>query len=514
MSAYVGDQSQAALLAGTQPDYKDWIKTYLPALAAIAPQGVPLPGPISSAAAGPAPIQLDPNDPHGLSKYLTSALAPQPGMVYGNVLPWAQGEPTLENPSAKSGFALPMAAREAMIDTAHLMESPAEGTMSPRDTMALASLGLPGLASADKNAAYSIMGPASATWDKYMEGRAATLEANSVHPDEIRKETGLFRGADGAWRAEISDAGAKLKLENLQNRSGPLLKDWYAIKPSTVFDENAPMGSRYVEQPPTKLGDILDHPELFKAYPGMADITVKSPMMPGALGSYMPGEMSYLPGEAAQAIEAGQTPSFGKMTLAANKPDDLLNTILHEAGHATQDIEGYARGSNYREHISPEENQLLGSARNYQIGLEKQLKEAGTSIQEVERAHRVLPDVDTAGAQSLRDNMILKGWYKPEELDRLAQVKQIAAPFMDQITQHHNNMQWVKAVRDDATAQYQRVSGEQEAEAITRRKDLTQDQLRINPMEQDMDMPYSKQSVIPNATPFGYEFIKHLTGAE
>ena len=114
---------------------------------------------------------------------------------------------------------------------------------------------------------------------------------------EIWQKTGWFKDKDGAWKFEIGDSKAKIKNQNAD-----------------------------------KLGDLLEHKELFKAYPELKDIKIKkiSDEKGEKLGYYDPN----------------------KKEIGINNIGDK-STLMHEVQHAIQDIEGFAKGSgkkgeNYR----------------------------------------------------------------------------------------------------------------------------------------------------------------------
>ena len=120
--------------------------------------------------------------------------------------------------------------------------------------------------------------------------------ANEV---EIWQKTGWFKDKDEAWKFEIGDSKARL---NPNFKSGG------------------------------KLGELLEHEELFKAYPELKDISVKKINDEGGekLGYYDPN----------------------KKEIAINNIGDK-STLMHEVQHAIQEIEGFAKGSgakgeNYR----------------------------------------------------------------------------------------------------------------------------------------------------------------------
>lgn len=81
---------------------------------------------------------------------------------------------------------------------------------------------------------------------------ARKMLENGASSEEVRKATGWFRGYDGKWRFEISDADSHL-IEN------PALK------------KHTDDGEVYFTG---KLSDIFDHKELYAAYPELKDINV------------------------------------------------------------------------------------------------------------------------------------------------------------------------------------------------------------------------------------------------
>ena len=112
--------------------------------------------------------------------------------------------------------------------------------------------------------------------------------ANEV---EIWQKTGWFKDKDGAWKFEIGDSKARL-------------------------NPNFKSGGR--------LSELLEHKELFKAYPELKDIKIKKIIDEKGenLGYYDPN----------------------KKEIAINNIGDK-STLMHEVQHAIQDIEGFARGS-------------------------------------------------------------------------------------------------------------------------------------------------------------------------
>ena len=111
----------------------------------------------------------------------------------------------------------------------------------------------------DDGVRYSVAGVKSKTHDFSALEQAIRLEdVGKATSEEIRQQTGWYRGYDGEWRYEINDKDMKIK------------------------DVDITSGE-------TKLGDVLEHQELFDAYPELKDVTISAfPSMfkPGTNGYY------------------------------------------------------------------------------------------------------------------------------------------------------------------------------------------------------------------------------------
>lgn len=153
---------------------------------------------------------------------------------------------------------------------------------------------------------------------------AARLEKRGdADPEKIRLATGWFRSPyDGKWRHEVDDSRAQFKLPAKEDRS--------QFPPVDVRD----LIARHADADPNgmvRLGDILDHPTLFKHYPDMADIEVQAQRPEGA------------------AYFAGSTHGNEQITVhhAARLGSPVAKkSLMHEVQHAIQEREGFARGGN------------------------------------------------------------------------------------------------------------------------------------------------------------------------
>jgi hypothetical protein len=117
---------------------------------------------------------------------------------------------------------------------------------------------------------FSYAGKESRTADQSTLFEALRMEKFGSDAEDIRRKTGWHKAKDGLWRYEIDDSAAKfgnvsdLKEENLRGVK------WYS----------------------GKVGDILDHKELYAAYPELANIDINlhtGSDRSGAYAVYTPG---------------------------------------------------------------------------------------------------------------------------------------------------------------------------------------------------------------------------------
>jgi hypothetical protein len=147
----------------------------------------------------------------------------------------------------------------------------------------------------------TMTGVKSRIFDKNALAQAQIMAADGVHPDVIHAKTGTFKGTDGRWRQELDDSTAKFD------------EDWISKGDLT----NKIGGSS------AKLTEVVDHPDLFKAYPMLKDVKVVfDPQHPSAHWDVTKNEI--VVGEHFKADKG---------------------TLYHEIQHAVQDIEGFAKGT-------------------------------------------------------------------------------------------------------------------------------------------------------------------------
>jgi hypothetical protein len=148
-------------------------------------------------------------------------------------------------------------------------------------------------------------------------GRAKQMErAGKRSARDIYAETGWFRGPVGEWRYVIDDSKASF---------APAFKN--AVSKLKL---------KAVSKQDVTLGELLDHPDLYAAYPHLKNVKIKVDF--GRAGG------AYLEGNYPLSLELG-TQSLTNDTKPASD-DELVETLLHEIQHSIQAAEGFTRGGN------------------------------------------------------------------------------------------------------------------------------------------------------------------------
>jgi len=146
-------------------------------------------------------------------------------------------------------------------------------------------------------------GPLARTADLAALRAAQEMAAKGAKAGSIWDKTGWFKAVDGKWKFEIPDQPAAYTRRGL-------------------YED-------------LQLGDVLDHPKLYEAYPDLRHetLTLKKELPSGAHGDFTPG--------------AGITLRTGH-SLAGER-----GTLLHEIQHAVQEMEDFARGGNAQTFADP-----------------------------------------------------------------------------------------------------------------------------------------------------------------
>ncbi len=140
--------------------------------------------------------------------------------------------------------------------------------------------------------------------------KVATRLAKGDNPELVYKSTGLYKGPkDNIMRSVISDEGVQFKDTG-----------------------------NYIDQAKT-LGELIDHPALFKAMPELRDIKV----------SKIPQKYLDNAKERGATILGGYDSNKNELQLNFDpevmKTHNLISTILHETQHKIQKDAGFVQGS-------------------------------------------------------------------------------------------------------------------------------------------------------------------------
>lgn len=141
---------------------------------------------------------------------------------------------------------------------------------------------------------------------------ARKMEEEKKDAKAIKMATGWERGADGKWRYEMPDAKIK---DTMDVGGGQIVKRYE--------DDMLWNGG--------KLSDVIDAPELFKAYPQLKDVRIDT----DAIMNDMPSNGEY-------------NSKTNTITIHADELKYMNGILNHEIQHAIQDIEGFAKGGSPR----------------------------------------------------------------------------------------------------------------------------------------------------------------------
>lgn len=141
---------------------------------------------------------------------------------------------------------------------------------------------------------------------------ARKMEEEKKDAKAIKMATGWERGADGKWRYEMPDAKIK---DTMDVGGGHIVKR---------YDDDMLWNGG-------KLSDVIDAPELFKAYPHLKDVRIET----DAIMNDMPSNGEY-------------NAKTNTITIHADELKYMNSILNHEIQHAIQSYEGFDRGGSPR----------------------------------------------------------------------------------------------------------------------------------------------------------------------
>ncbi len=207
----------------------------------------------------------------------------------------------------------------------------------------------------EKGVKYSYAGREAKTSDiKTLEAAIRLEDVGKTTSEEIRQQTGWFRGMDGKWRFEISDRDIEIDTTG-KFHTNPDVRRYMELFDKVFVNMNASeeeatelrgldKNLKGVSFEPRTLGELIKHDKLFAAYPQLKEISVHF----------------------ADIDERGIYDPISKILVLQSKlkldKSKLEKTLIHEIQHAIQDIEGFASGS------SPDSWQVAGVSKEDAYG--------------------------------------------------------------------------------------------------------------------------------------------------
>lgn len=321
----------------------------------------------------------------------------------------------------------------------------------------------------------SFAGVRSKSIDKARLYKAQEMEMMGEHADDIWTTTGFMRGPDKRWKYEIPDNGLKLRDDAFDTtitpgkpESGPL--GWSHAGGGTpdtttvslkirsfddMFPENGPEKFRMIT-------DVVDHPELFKAYPELKNIKVES--LPKEAGSTLGRYNDY---EKTLYLRDDLDPSFAR------------SVIAHELQHAIQKIEGFAYGGNSQMFLPRELPAAIKQFEEAATESIKQMQEKGWTTDQI----KFIKDVIAKEAEDLR---VYKGIVDKAKKDGvLNQIKNIV-----------KSQKLIDEAEASAYERYRRLAGEVEARNVQTRLDMKNLERVLQTPQRTEDVPRFMQEVI------------------
>lgn len=227
---------------------------------------------------------------------------------------------------------------------------------------------------------YSYGGVNANTADQKTLARAQELQIQGEDDERVRKETGWHTGMEGKLRFEIDDSKMKYHRggDAAFSRNHPDYAEYQKLvdkmltgsaeawKPEDqerLQELDKTWGREYgrlserVDRGSATLEDVIDHEELFQAYPQLRNVRVEFKELPGNTQGYF-------------------SPSENKIALDSKLRSAPEATIIHEIQHAIQKAEGFASGASpeyWQQHRDEVKEARIADIREEIARLEEQL---------------------------------------------------------------------------------------------------------------------------------------------
>lgn len=194
------------------------------------------------------------------------------------------------------------------------------------------------------------------------------------------------------------------ELTGLEKVPTPKGFEWGKQIPDTPATLNQEAFDKLRVMQGVPLSSVLDHPELFKAYPDLKDLKVEELSIlfrgPNTSGLYSPTQ---------DVIELSKHASWGDA-----KYKDALSTLLHEVQHAIQKRENWPGGTNPSQFTPASSNRIKSSLSKLEDNLAKEASLlSGNNVSRhtinnvlnyLEGTTKILTKQDTALLEALKGN--------------------------------------------------------------------------------------------------------------
>ncbi len=286
---------------------------------------------------------------------------------------------------------------------------------------------------------------------------ARQMEDAGKDAKTIKLATGWERGADGKWRYEISDANIKDTIDLGKGIS------------KKRFEEDMLWNSG-------RLGNVIDAPEIFEAYPQLKDIHIET----DSIVNDMPSNGEF-------------NANSNRITIHADKLKYLNSILNHEIQHAIQHIEGFATGGT-PEHLEKEFNAARSEwrARAYAHELEETAKELGGEYNLTEVESALGKEYKEMGMEDLL----------PDKETRIKGANYFARGYADRsMDETIRRFRLDESTRSDFNSyvEYMHIAGEVEARNVSARLGMTPDERRRTLALETEDVSREDQIILNDA---------------
>lgn len=247
-------------------------------------------------------------------------------------------------------------------------------------------------------------GPSSKTADQEALFKANQMERQGASPEEIKQATGFQKNLDGEYMYHIPDNKSALNFELMKTDMQDLMESDRKLAESMRTELGAPRIRSTFQRP---LGEILDHPELYNAYPELYQLQVGYRVAPESnnLGTFDPRSREITLDF--DTLDEREPRIGAKVDFdSPSRPTPIIppsrqahSTLLHEINHAVSNIEGRSTGG------SPETalDQMLAAQRVEQEPFKidyDNYRQSDQSIRDINRdlSIRNLEDIGNRGS--------------------------------------------------------------------------------------------------------------------